>query len=906
VTCRGEPGGPESRRVGRRPDREIDDELAFHLEARVRENLERGMDPDEARAAAVARLGDLGEVRVECVDILEAERRREERRERLLFSWLDVKLGFRMLIRYPGLTLVGGLAMAFAIAMGAGAFEVVRQLVDPRLPIPDGDRIVALRNVDTRVMEVSRPSSADFLSWRERLRGVVDVSAVRTVQRNLGVSAGDNRPALLAEISPSAFRVTRTPPLLGRTLVDDDERPGASAVAVIGHDLWQSRFDGEPDVVGRVVRVGGVETTVVGVMPEGFRFPLAHGLWVPLRLRGTGAAAMPGGLGGSLYVFGRLTDGASRESAGVELETLGALAAADSPDTHGRLEPEVVPYARDVLPLDMPHGAEPLLYAVNVLFVMLLVLVCANVALLMLARIASREGEIVVRSALGASRGRIVGQLFAEALVLGGVAALVGLGAARVALRAWLRVLTVEADGRVPFWLNADIAPSTVFYAVLLTVLGAAVAGVVPALRMTGREVGARLRTVAAGAGGSRFGGLWTAAVVGQVALTVAFPSAAFFAWRYVAGMRALDPGFPASEYLSARLELDPVDEDGSGEPAAARLHAAARDLERRLASEPGVRGVALTTRLPRTLHPTGWVEVDEGPAEMPLSSRGHRITTARVDPGYFEVVGAAVLAGALFRSPETATDAGGNSGGPVVVNRAFVERVLGGGNAVGRHLRYWGDGPRPWYEIVGVVPDLGTVSDDPLNLAAVYHPLGAATRPLNLVVHARRGPEALVPVLRAAALDVDPTLRVHDVLPLDAVGDGLWLETRFLFRLLLGMGAVALLLSLACIYATTAFAVERRRREIGIRVALGGRASRVLGAVFARPVRQVALGVLGGGVLTAALGYSIMRGALWPVGAAWVAAYAALMMGVCLLACVVPARRALAVAPSEALRADG
>jgi predicted permease len=894
----------------RDPQREIEDELSFHLESRVRDNIEAGMDPDEARAAALARLGELGGVRAECAGLLTAERRREAGRERLMFSWLDFKLGLRLLVRYPGLTVVGGLAMAFAIAVGAGAFEVVRQYVDPVLPLPDGDRIVALHNLDTRVMEVSRPSSADFLTWRDELQRVDDVSAVRTVQRNLSVRDEDSRPEIVAEISPSAFRVTRTPPRLGRTLVDGDETPGAPPVVVIGHDLWQSRFEGAPDAVGRVVRLGGVETTVVGVMPEGFRFPLAHDLWAPLRVSAIGSAAVDGGFGGSVYVFGRLADGETRQSAAAELETVGARAAAASPDTHGSLRPEIVPYARDVTPLDVPHGMEPLLYAINVFFVMLVVLVCANVALLMFARAASRESEIVVRSALGASRGRIVGQLFAEALVLGVLAAGVGLAAARVATGGWLRVMTLESDGRVPFWFDAGIAPTTVLYAGLLAVLGAAVAGVIPALRMTGRGVGAHLRQIAAGAGGPRFGRMWTAAVVAQVAITVAFPSAAFFAWRYVDGMRSIDPGFPAAEYLSARLALEPLQSRSSSEAAAERLPVVVRELVERLSAEPGVSGVALTSTLPRTVHARMWAEMDDGPVQAPPTPRGHPVHIARVGPGYFGVLGGELLGGRALTSAdvEAASDPGAPRVG--VVNESFVRHVLGGGNAVGRRIRhtegYGVDGPRPWLEIVGVVEDLGTVSEDPQNLSAAYEPLPNGAAPRYLIVHPRAGPEAFAPRLRALAADVDPALQLHDVLPLDAVGDTLWLETRFMFRLLLGMSAVALLLSLAGIYATTAFVVERRRREIGIRVALGGGASRVLRAVLAGPLAQVGMGVFAGGCLTAALAYGIMRGALWPTGVAWVAAYAVLMMAVCLLACVVPTRRALSVEPSEALRADG
>jgi hypothetical protein len=450
------------------------------------------------------------------------------------------------------------------------------------------------------------------------------------------------------------------------------------------------------------------------------------------------------------------------------------------------------------------------------------------------------------------------------------------------------------------------MAPTTVLYAALLTVLGAGVAGVLPALRMTGRGVGAQLRHIAAGAGGPRFGRMWTVVIVAQVAITVASPSAAFFARRYVTGMQSIDAGFPAGEYLSVRLELDPSERDPVGEPSVERLQAVAREFEQGLSTEPGVSGVTLTSRLPRTLHPTRWIEIDEGPAEASLYRRGHRITAASVDLAYFDVLGAPILAGRGFQSGD-AVDAGAEPPRMVIVNRSFVEHVLGGSNAVGRRVRYeQGDLPQPWYEIIGVVPDLGTVTDDPYNLSGIYHPMTPSAAPLHMVVHVRGGPEAFASRLRALAAAVDPALRLHDVLPLDEVGSSLWLELAFLFKMLVGLSAVALLLSLAAIYATTAFAVARRRREIGIRVALGARADRVLGVILGRSLAQVGVGVLAGGGLTAALAYGIMRGALWPKGVAWVAAYAGLMMAVCLLACVVPTRRALAVEPAEVLKADG
>jgi putative ABC transport system permease protein len=876
---------------------EVEDELAFHLERRVQENIARGMEPEAARAAAEQRLGDLRIVRHECAALLKAERRSEARRDWMKLSWLDFKLGLRLLVRYPGLTLVGGLAMAFAIAVGAGGFEVVKQMVDPRLPLDEGDRIVAIQNFHTRIGESLGQSLQDFTLWRDVVKSVDDLGAFRTIERNLTLGVSQAEPVSIAEISASAFRVARVRPLLGRTLIESDEHAGAAPVVVLGYDVWQTRLAGDPNVVGRVVRLGGTPTTIVGVMPDGFTFPVAHKLWIPLRVNAVDYALHRGP---GIKVFGRLARGVSRERAQAELTTIGTRVAAAYPETHRDLTPEVVPYTRAILPLDVPHGLEPVVYAINLFFVMLLVLICANVALLMFARAAARESEIVVRNALGASRSRIITQLFAEALVLGAAAAVIGLAAARVALRAWPGVIQLESDGGTPFWFDDSIGPTTFLYTALLTILTAAIVGVVPALKMTGRRVEAHLRQRAAGGGGLHFGRVWTAVIIAQIAFTVTFPATAFFARRHVAGFESLDVGFPAREYLSVQLELDRTAMDTDAQ-FRAKMRATSRELERRLIAEPAIAGVTFANRLPRTYHPQRWVETDSGGAAVPPSSRGHPVTNATVDLDYFDVMGAPILAGRGFHSGDLKDDTR-----VVVVNQSFVDRVLGGRNPIGRRVRYDGDGPRPWYEVVGVVKDLGMVAEDPRNGAGLYQPAAAADAPpMHMAMHVRGDAGSFAARLRTIAAGVDPTLRLHQILPLDAVGSSRGLEVNFLFKLLVGLSPIALLLSLAGIYAVTSFAVARRTREIGIRVALGADPRRVIAAIFARPLTQVAIGIMAGGWMTGMLTYGIMRDALWPKGVTVVALYAFLMMGVCMLSCIVPTRRALRIQPTSALKAE-
>jgi putative ABC transport system permease protein len=873
-----------------RAEMELAREIAAHLQLLEDKFIAQGLGAEEARHAARRAFGGVEQVK-------------EHQRDTRSFRWLDglsldFKLGARMLIKHPGLTLVGGLAMALAVAVGATYFEFATLAVDPRLPLPDGDRVVAIRTWDTAAARVERRTAHDFLAWRAQLESVREIGAFRTVEQNLILGDGAAEPAEVAEISATAFQLVRVEPMLGRTLLDADERPGAPSVLVIGYDIWQRRFGGDASVVGRTVRLGRVPTVVVGVMPMGFAFPVAHGLWTPLRLT---AEDHEPGHGPAIQVFGRLAPGVTIQRAQAELSTVASRAAGNFPETHGHLRPEVVPYARSFFDLDIGGRA---LYAINLFFVLFLILVCGNVAALMFARAATRESEILVRTALGASRGRIVMQLFVEALVLGAVAAAVGLAAAVFELRWLFAVLEADGGRRMPFWFKAGVSPTTVLYAVGLTALGAAIAGVLPALKVTS-GIGTRLREAKAGGRGLSFGGVWTVVIVSQVAVMVALPSATFFVRRHVTQVQSLDVGFRAQEYLSVRLEANRQDVAAGGAEMSrpelrARFRAICDELSRRLSAEPGVRAVTFADHLPRTHHPRRRIEVDDaGPG--PDAAVPHRVSTATVAPDFFDVLGVPILVGRGFHSGDL----------DVVVNQSFVDRVLKGGYPIGRRMRYLtGDSdaastPGPWHEIVGVVTDAGMIGDDVAESAGVYHARTSGMEmPVHMAVHVNGKPESFAPRLRVIATAVDPTLRLRDLMPLDAVGSSLWLEFNFLGQVLAIVSAVALLLALAGIYSVMSFTVSRRTREIGIRVALGADARWIVASVFSRAAAQVGLGIAAGGFLVCVLTQAVTGLAAQEVLA--VTAYMLLMMGVCMLACIVPTRRALAVEPTEALRADG
>jgi hypothetical protein len=559
---------------------------------------------------------------------------------------------------------------------------------------------------------------------------------------------------------------------------------------------------------------------------------------------------------------------------------------------------------------DFPGFTSPELVGVNLFIVALIGLLAGNVALLMFARSAARQNELVVRSALGAGRARIVGQLFAEALVLAGVSAAVGIAAARFVFK-WGVGVTTAIEGALPYWITPDLSGTAVAYGVVLTLIGAGVAGVLPGLKAT-RELGRGLKESSAGGGGMRFGRAWTVAVVCQVALTVTFPAMTLFLWQDGREQEVVGVDVAFGEYLVARLEADAEARSREGGeappgPLTGRQVAAAAELERRLAEEPDVAGVTFANALPRTYLLWHQIELDAGAVEPELGD-AHRVGSVAVRPEYFDVLGAGMLAGRSFDTRDVQDRA------PVViVDQPFVDRVLGGRSPVGRLVRYvraeLSREPAPegaWYEIIGVVGDLGVRTG--MGRGGIYHLASSDAVPSLMIVRTRGEAVDFAARLRELAAEVDPTLQLRDLKTLDDVLDvdrglyGYWIKFTGV------LSGVALLLFVAGIYSVMSFTVSRRRREIGVRVALGADRRRVVTGILRRPLAQVGAGIAGGVGLVAWMVWAGVSTAE-QFGATQyllIAAYAALMACVCMAACFVPARRALAVEPREVLTAEG
>jgi predicted permease len=884
-------------------DADMNDEMGFHIEMEARRLQQRGLSEQEAARQAAIAFGGV-------------EKYRGAGRDAFGFTWMrglsvDFKLGLRMLAKYPGLTAVALFALSLAIGAGAAYLEFINDLMHGKLPFPEADRIVGIQVWDQESGDPDHKQTANFVSWRDSLRSFEELAAYRAIDRNLITEDGRVEPVRGVEISAAAFRIAQQPPMLGRPLVTEDERRGAPPVAVIGHDVWTARFGSDPGVIGKPVRLGSATYTVVGVMPATFGLPTSHSLWIPLQLND---AFYPRREGPATRVFGKLAPGITISTAQAELNARAERAASDFPATDRHLRPVVKPYAESLWSAIGDSRMQTIvLYSANVLFLALLALCGANIATLVFARTATRDVEISVRTALGASRARIAGQLFAEALVLSSLATVIGLMLGSYALQ-WVKSAVTAGQGRpLAFWWNDRFEPETFVYAALLAVVAAVIIGVTPALKATGPLVQDRLKqSTGATSAGLKFGGVWTGVIVTQIAVTVIFLSVVgllgWSAWVTNGGERARS--FPASNYVALRLGLERTDPETATSPEHAeaqfrtRLRATYAELARRLAADPSISGVTYGSRLPGMNFRETQLEIEGQQSVTPLY--GQVVRGAFVGVNYFDAFHAPFAAGRRFSEADLASNSN-----VAIVDQTFVNAILKGQDAVGRLVREMpadGKAPGPWIEIIGVVADLTDPRNKLPGEALIFRPAAAeATVPLYMAVGARTDADEVMSRIRMIAGEVDPSARLTEMMTLDNVGDADQVALDFFARLMAGVSSVAMILATAGVYALLSFTVSRRTAEIGIRVALGANPRRIVTSTFARALTQVTIGLILGVVpaaaLLAALGSQVAPTASTEVAIGTCIASTLLVTLVTALACVFPARRALTIQPTDALK---
>jgi putative ABC transport system permease protein len=891
-----------------RAESDLAREIGSHLQLLEDEYVTQGMTREDARFAAERAFGGIEQVK-------------EQQRDARGFRWLDnsridFKLGARMLVKYPGLSLIGGAGLTVGIALGAAFFAFFYAYIYATVPAPEGHRIVGLENWDIRTNNEVRQSAHDFVTWRSELQTVQELGAFRTIFRNLVAPGASPEPVTVAEITAAGLGVPHIQPRLGRLLIPADEAPGARPVLVLGSDVWTSRFNSDPSVVGREVRLGNTVHTIVGVMPEGFAFPISHSYWTPLGLE---PSRYPRRQGPAIFIFGRLAPDVTMAEAQAELTTLATRASTQFPDTHANLRARVMPYAHPILDI---QGITSWQFALLQFVVSLLLLIVAlNVSILIYARTATRQGEIAVRTALGASRGRLVAQLFIEALVLCGIAAGAGLLLAQVGIRMGHAIMETEV-GKLPYFIDAGIPAPAYLYVALLTLVAAVIAGVLPALQSTGRRMQTTLKAFGS-SGGLGLGGTWTILIVAQVALTMAgLPIAIASGWDNMRGATTT-AAFETRQYLAATLSGDPepppgVDLESYRRDEATRAAKLQADLITRIEAEPMVEDAAMARGLPGN-EPAAQIEF-EGTA-APASG----VPTVRfneVSGDFFSAFGTPLIAGRLLAPTDAASAAH-----PIVVNEAFVRTVLGNRDAIGRRIRYLssrrdgltlGDTPETpgntaidreqWHEIVGVVGDMYTNPIDPeLVRPGVFHSLAttAGSRPALLIKVRGQDATAFSERLREITMSLDPSARLN-LRPFVEMERQQQLAVRLMLLALSLITIAVLLLSSAGIYALMSFTVSRRRKEIGIRVAMGADSRQLLRGIFSRSAAQLGVGAVTGAALAFLIDVLSGGDALGSSGRlVFLPAMAIVMIGVGLIASIGPARRGLRVPPTDALRAE-
>ena len=695
--------------------------------------------------------------------------------------------------------------------------------------------------------------------------------------------------------------MARVAPMMGRYLTEEDERDGAADVLVIGYDAWRDRFEQDRNAVGRTVRLGRQVYTIVGVMPEGYGFPVNHQYWVPFRLD---PLKIPRGEEPRLFVFGRLAPDATRASAQGELSVIGQRMSAQFPLTNEKLRPKVYPYKAMITGI---HGAR-LIVQVQLMTSLVLFVVAMNIAILVYARTAMRRGEIAIRTALGASRTRIVVQLFLEALVLALVPALLGLPLMQYGLRISDGIISQEYGGQ-PFWTDLSLQPVTVFYTLFLVVVAAAVIGVLPAFRATGRHVQADIRQLG-GSGGMKLGRVWTLMIATQVAVAVAaIPQVVKLGLGQMHEFLNR-PNFHG-EFVSFGAGLSEAYDSTGAAEANALFGARVTELLARLASDRDLAGVTISGRVPN-LEDRKQIEVagpggPGGPRGASVYAPSSVAAATGVDTARFNVLGLPMLAGRGFNASDVAAVSSS-----AIVNRSFVRRVLQGGSAVGHRLRYMGEdmegkeaAPGRWYEIIGVVEDM---ESNPLNpdagRANIYFPV-APSQLRQASVLARLKPSVTptlgqrLPAMIAAEM---PELRVGPLGTVDWIDRQAQLVIRLVAMITILVMVSVLLLSAAGIYALMSFTVTQRWREIGIRSALGATPPRVLAGVFSRVAVQIGLGIAVGIVGAIALDRLIED---VPGTGVVIPAVVLIVTVVGFAAAVGPARRGLRIQPIDALKAQ-
>lgn len=806
----------------------------------------------------------------------------------------DLRYGARQLWRAPAFTVAAVATLALGIGANTALFSLLKSLVSEPMPaLTDTDRLIWVNPVSGQYGQRSM-SMTDYAQYRDGLAPIVDLMAWNETRFGVGGGAGEPEEVSGQIVSGNFFRVLGARFALGRGFLPSEDSLGSpdTHVAVIGYDLWQRRYNGDSAAVGRTVYVNGVPLTIVGVVADGFNgaeIELQRNMWVPIALHDSAAAR-----GGrrwptrNLDAIGRMKPGVAMAQVQPAANTIMTrLRMADSSDR----APHTVRIqsART----GMPPGAENQITPVAVLGAavtgVILLLACSNVSNLLLARAVGRRREMGVRLSLGASRWRVTRQLLTESLLLALVAGGVGM-----MLAWWVNALVLKS-GALP--LRLDITPDLMLTAFTVLLAGASVAffGVLPAMQSTGGNVAQTVKDSGPSADPRRTR-LQSSLVVAQVALSLAMLTTAGLFLRSTAKANAVDLGFDATSRVFA-LSFDLRQQNYDD----ARVTAFISTLTERAERGPRIEGVSFTNIAPlgnRSLFTE--ILVENATEEQKAAPPG--VAESSVQPGYFHVLGMRLLQGRDFGGEDVAT-----SMPTVIIDERLANRMWPTKDALGKRIKLRGE-KSPARTIVGIVSSVMLAGPGERVSPVVYVPLPQQMEPrLTMLARSTADTRALAEFFRAEIRAIDPNLPLVNVQTMEQYKRVKFAQRTTGATILGSFGALALLLACVGVYGMMAFTVLQRRREIGIRMALGAKHRDVLGLFISRGMRLTGIGIAIGLGLSLAMS-QLLRGMLFgltPTDSATFAGVAAMLGGIALAAVWVPARRAAALDPAIALRAD-
>jgi putative ABC transport system permease protein len=857
-------------------DQELDEELRFHLEQEMQQNIRDGMSREDARHAALRSFGGVEQSK---------EESRSARGVDLIDTILrDVSFSSRVLLKNYAFTIVVVLTLALGIGANTAIFSFANGILLRPLPYPQSDRLATIQETALKkgidVMSVSYPN---FLDWREQNTVFEDIATYFRTNRFALSGAGEPQEVRGCRISRGLFEVLRVAPQLGRTFTAEEDAPDTDGVVILGYDLWQRNFGGDTGILGRTIVLSSRPRTVVGVMPQGFKFPDVAELWVPLALTTKTFTRTDHGL----LAVARLKDGATIPAAQAEMNNIALRIEQQNPVSNEGLGVKISSLHENL----SGDYREALLVLLGVVGCVLLV-ACVNVANLMLARATARQKEFALRAALGAGRWRIMRQLLVESVLLATVGGAVGF-----LLSLWaLHLLLATIPIRLPFWMDFGVDLRVLGFTAAITLLTAFVFGGIPALQTSRVDLNDTLKEGGRGGGGIRARSR-SLLVVTEIALSLVLLVGAGLMIQSFLRLKQVNIGLDTKNLLTITINL-PRAKYREPEQRATFI----KQLVERVRTLPGIEAASATGTLPLTGNNWGRSLTVEG---FPLLSVGQApsIQHTVVMPGYFRTMGIALLSGRDFTDADMK-----DSPDVTIIDDRLAHEYWPNQSPLGKRVRF---GPpennEPWHTIVGVVSAIRHErvqeedSEKSVYLPHQKFPISG----MSLVARTSSDPKESVAAIRREVGQLDPELPLSDVLTMDeVVAESIW-QPRLYATLFTVFAGGALILALIGIYGVMAFLVQTRTHEIGIRMALGATARDVFKLIVGRGMKLTVIGVVvgvGGAIALTRL----MHGLLFNTSATDPLTFILISMLLSLaafLACYIPARRAARVDPLVALR---